>query len=558
MFERLRKLFNPPPTPLPGQASDYKAQGDAHLDLGQWNEAIACYRQALAHNPANAAVHNNLALALARAGRREEAEQALRQALQLDPASFNAHYQLATLAYDAGRLDLACTHTREAVCIAPDFAAGWSFLGNGLREQGKTAEAVAAYRRALDLDPGDLHTRSNLLIALEAEGVQTQVELHAEHRRYGALFAPPAIHSWPPMPPRLRIGYVSADFRLHSVAHFMIPILEHHDHSRFDIHCYYSRHDGDSMTQRFAELAGQFIACAGMSDAELAARIRADGIDVLVDLSGHTAGHRLPVFALKPAPVQVSYLGYVDTTGLDAMDYRLTCNETDPPGNDAYASERLYRLPQLWWTFQPVAGLPDVVPLPAETQGAITFCSSNQIAKITPAMLGTWAAILHAVPGSTLTLMGISGDAAERHFLAAFATHGIGPERLSLQRFLALDGFRARLAQSDIALDTFPYNGGTTTCETLWLGLPCITLRGQSFASRMGHALLKEIGLEELVADSFAQYTAVAVALAQDLPRLKAMRMGLRDRLAASSLGDAAGFTHRLEQAYLDMRAAVR
>ena len=546
----------------PGGAAEsalHKAQGDALLDQGDWFGAAASYRLALALEPANAAACNNLALALKEAGQREEALQAAQQALQLDPRSINSLYLLATLAFDAGELDQACTHAQRAVEVEPGFGAGWSFLGNCLREQGKAALSADAYRKAVTLDPADAVSHSNLLMILQAEGSLTQAELFVEHRRWAEKFAPQGPPAEPvgPAPARLKIGYVSADFRRHSVAHFMIPVLEHHDREQFEIHCYYNRADGDEMTQRFAALADYFVPCAALADEALAERIRADGIDVLVDLSGHTAGNRLPVFARKPAPVQLTWLGYVDTTGLPQMDYRLSAEAADPPQNDAYYSERLYRLPGLWWAFRPVANLPEVVPLPAQVNGHIRFCSTNQVAKITPAMIAAWAAILQQVGGATLTIMGVPSGEAEAHLSGQFAAHGIARARLVFERFATLDAFRATLAACDIALDTSPYNGGTTTCETLWMGLPCVTLTGQSFASRMGYALLKEIGLEELSAASADEYVAIAVALAHDPQRLSAMRAGMRDRLRASMLGDESGFTHRLEAAYLEMRTAA-
>ncbi len=553
MLNWLATLFNGKSS----RSAQHKARGDTLLDQGAWLAAIDSYRRALLADPGNATACNNLALALAQAGQREEARQVAQQALRLDPRSINSLYLLATLAYEQGELDQACAHAQRAVEIDPGFTAGWSFLGNGLREQGKAALSVAAYRKALD--PSDAGSYSNLLMALQAEGSLTQAELFAEHKRYAQHFEPIQASARPigPAPARLKIGYVSADFRRHAVAHFMIPVLEHHDKASFDVHCYYNHDSGDELTQRFAELADHFIPCAAMSDDELEARVRADGIDVLVDLSGHTAGNRLPLFARKPAPVQVTWLGYVDTTGLAAMDYRLSNGDADPPGNDAFYSERLYRLPGLWWAFRPVPNLPQVIPLPAEGNGHVTFCSTNQVAKITPAMIAAWAAILRQVADSRLAIMGIPGKETEAHLAGQFAAHGIARERLIFHRFATLDAFRATVAAADIALDTFPYNGGTTTCETLWMGLPCVTLKGKSFVSRMGYALQKEIGLPELAAESTDDYVAIAVALGQDQPRLKQMRMAMRKKLQASSLDDEAGFTRRLEAAYREMRASA-
>jgi predicted O-linked N-acetylglucosamine transferase (SPINDLY family) len=537
----------------------FKHRADAQLDLGNWQAAIDFYRQGLAFEPGNAGIHNNLGLAFSKLGQYEAARDSLSRALALDAGSANTYYILADIAHELGELDEAAAQLVKAIDVKPDFAAGLGFLGKVYREQGQTSKAIAAYRRSLELDPDQSDTHSSLLMALQGDDARSQAAMSAEHRAYAERFETPLMPSWRrhdnAIEPdkRLKIGYVSPDFRRHSVAHFMLPVLEHRDRKQFEVYCYYNQPDGDEYTRRFADSADHFTGCAGMSDAELAERIRADGIDILVDLAGHTGGNGLPAFARKPAPVQVSYLGYVDTTGLAAMDVRLSNADADPPTNDAYCSERLYRLPRLWWTFRPAPDLPDVIALPAASKGHVTFCSTNQIAKINDGVIVLWAKILHAVPDSRLALMGISSEHAQGQLTRRFAAHGIGAERLECHRFLTLERFRGVLANTDISLDTFPYNGGTTTCETLWLGVPCVTLVGQSFASRMGYALLREIGLEELAGESREAYVRIAVELARDPERLKQIRTDMRARLQASSLGDEAGFTRVLECAYRGM-----
>jgi protein O-GlcNAc transferase len=303
-------------------------------------------------------------------------------------------------------------------------------------------------------------------------------------------------------------------------------------------------------------IADHFIGCATMSDEELSERIRTDGIDILVDLSGHTGGNRLLVFAHKPAPIQITYLDDIDTTGLSAIDYRLTNFDADPPGNDSYYSERLYRFKnQLWWCFRPAPTLPEVSPLPAFSNGFVTFSSTNHIAKISLQMIETWAEILRAVPDLRLVLMGIPDEVARQTIQDSFFENGIESKRLVCHSFMSLDQYRNLLLKTDISLDTYPFNGGTTTCETLYLGLPVIAMMGKSFVSRVGFSLLKEIGLPELVATSYKEYAEIAIELAYDIGRLCAMRSGMRERLTKSSLSDETRFTKSLEAAYQEMWA---
>ena len=538
----------------------YKNQGDAFLDQGDWESAALCYQHAVASNPDYADAHNNLGLALSKQHKFDQAKEHLLLAISLKPNSHNAYYALGSIAHESGMLDEAIEQIKKAVAIKPDFTEALDFLGNLSRERGDTKESISYYRKSISYNPLQTDTYSNLLMALQAGEALTQAEMHAEHRQFAERFESPLQHAWQPhandrrTERRLKIGYVSGDLRRHSVALFILPILANHDRKKFEIYCYHNFDGGDDFTTQFAALSNRFIPCAMMSDHDLSERIRADGIDILVDLSGHTGNNRLLTFARKPAPIQVTYLGYIDTTGLSTMDYRLTNADADPPGNDRFYSEELYRFSdRLWWTFRPAPNLPEVSPLPALANGFVTFASNNQIAKISAPMLEAWAAILHAVPDSRMVLMGITSDAAQISLENRFAIHGVVKERVVFHRFAALDEYRQRLLQTDICLDTFPYNGGTTTCETLWLGLPLVTMMGQSFVSRMGFAILKDLGLPDLAATSYLEYVNIAVQLAQNLERLSALRSGMRARLAKSALSDERGFTLDLESAYRTM-----
>jgi protein O-GlcNAc transferase len=542
---------------------DYKLQGDQFLDQGKLPEAAGFYRQAIAADADNAAAHNNLGLVLTSGQQYDEAIMHFQRALAVDAKSYNSLYMLGIIAQQRGDIDTAVGHFTQAIAIQPEFPDALHRLGGLLREQAKLAESVACYRQANAIHAEQPSTWSDLLLALQFEGRLSQAEMFAEHLRYAEQFEAPLIAQRQPhrvdisdQSPqrRLRIGYVSPDFRRHSVALFVLPILAAHDRTQFEIFGYYCHPETDPMTQEIAALCDHFLPCAHMPDDALAERIRDDRIDILIDLAGHTAHNRLPVFCRKPAPIQVSYLGYIDTTGLAAMDYRLAHVDTDPPENDRYYSEKLYRFSEhLWWAYRPAPDLPDVTPLPTLANGYVTFSSNNHVSKISMAMLDTWAALLNAIPSARLVMMGVTSEVARAAFLARFTGHGVAIARIRFHGMLPLADYRRVLQQCDISLDSFPYNGGTTSCETLWLGLPLVTMKGQSFVTRMGYALLKEIGLSDLVADTPADLVRIAVGLANDLPRLEQLRNGMRARLAQSTLADEAKFTRGLEQAYRQM-----
>lgn len=562
-------------------------------DQGHNTEAADWYRKAIELRPDFPLAYNNLAAALAALGKAAEAETAYRQALTLQPDYAEAGNNLGALLRESGRLDEAVALHHRALALRPDFAAACNNLGVALMEQGDYDGALDAYRRALsinpafaqahnnlaailkdlgqidaalaeyrcalDLQPDSAEAYSNLLLTQQYSDA-SRAEKYAAHRRFAEIFEAPLQAAWTPHPNprdaarRLKIGYVSADFRKHSVAYFIEPVFERHDRNQVEVHCYSNNLLRDAYTTRLATLADAWTDCQGLNDMQLAEKIRADGIDILVDLSGHTSKNRLLTFARKPAPLQISYLGYIDTTGLTSIDYRLTNEAADPPGSEAWYSETLYRFPQrLWWCYRPEPGLPEIPPLPALNAGFVTFGSLNYPVKISAQTVAAWARLLHAVPASRLVMAGLPPGAVQHTMLERFAAHGVAPQRLTLHPKLTTRQYRALNQIVDIALDPFPYNGGTTTCETLWLGLPVVALRGDSFVSRMGLALLADIGLPELAARDGDDYVDIAARLASDLDRLAALRAGMRARLTQSSLCDEAGFTRALETAYREM-----
>jgi predicted O-linked N-acetylglucosamine transferase (SPINDLY family) len=356
---------------------------------------------------------------------------------------------------------------------------------------------------------------------------------------------------------RLRIGYVSPNFRRHSVSYFLSPLIAGHDHRLFEVFCYAQVANPDNVTKRFRRLADGWCSTVGMTTSAIADRIRNDGIDILVDLAGHTANNRLLVFAERPAPVQVTWLGYPNTTGLSAMDYRLTDAVADPEGpGDNLHTETLIRLPAGFLCFTPAPETPPVTDPPVLANGHVTFGSFNNPSKVTASVVASWARILEAVPGSRLLLKNrsLADDGTRQRYSALFAERGISEERLIFHAWIAsMSGHLGAYGRIDIGLDPFPYNGTTTTCEALWMGVPVITLQGDRHASRVGASILKTVGQGEMIADSVDDYVDAAVKLAENTDALTSLRRDLRPAMAASPLWDAAGFTRDVESAYRDM-----
>jgi len=541
---------------------------DAHRGLGdilslqqQWEEAAASYRRVLQANPDNADAHYNLGNTYAAQGRLDEAIACYRRALAIQPNHALALNNLGNGLVEQGKLGDAAAVLQQLCTFWPGFAPGHNNLGKIYAAQGKLDQATASFRQALLADPGYAEAHSNLLYALSYHAGSDAQTLFDEHLEWARRHAAPrtaaaAPHDNDRSPARLlRIGYVSGDLRDHAVASFLEPVLEHHDHSRFEIVCYSNSTRTDEVTRRLQQHADRWRSIADLPDAQAEAMIRDDGIDILVDLSGHTAANRLPLFARKPAPVQATWIGYPNTTGMAAMDYRLTDANLDPPGmTERYHTEELVRLP-VSACFRPAQQSPEVNALPALTAGHVTFASFNNFTKVTPPTIACWSQVLAAVPGSRLMLM--IGDADSRDAREAveqaFARHRIGPDRLQLVGKRPLAEYLALHHQVDIALDPFPYNGGTTSVHSLWMGVPVITLAGSTALSRVGVTILANVGLADLIAQSVEQYVEIAHGLAQDTERLSKMRAQLRARMQASPLIDAGNLTRALEAAYREM-----
>ncbi|MFQ5545679.1 MAG: FkbM family methyltransferase, partial [Acidiferrobacterales bacterium] len=449
---------------------------------------------------------------------------------------------------------------QQALTLKPDFAEAHNNLGNALKEQGKLTEAIAAYRQALALKPDFTDAHSNLLLCLHYGADTEPAAVFIEHQRWAeqhALSLADTIdpHANDPTPNRrLRIGYLSPDFRTHSVAYFVEPLLAAHDRAGFEVICYANVVRPDSLTKRLQSLVHKWRNIVPLSDAEVADLVREDGVDILVDLAGHTGKNRLLVFARKPAPVQVSYLGYPNTTALATMDYRLTDAWADPPGHmeNSY-TEELVRLPHGFLCYRPPQDSPEVAELPALSAGHITFASFNNASKVNANVIGLWSKILRALPDARLIMKARPlGDVGTRQrFEELFEQNGVSTGRVELLGWASSTAEHLELYNRvDIGLDPFPYNGTTTTCEALWMGVPVIVLAGTTHAARVGVSLLSSVGLPELIADTPEAYVALAISLAGDLDRLQQLRAELRAKVARSPVTDETRFTRALEGVY--------
>ena len=515
---------------------------------------------AISLRPDYAEAYNNLGIALDEKGQVDDAIAAYRQAIRLRPAYGKALSNLGNALQAKQQLDEAIICHREAVASEPDLPAAHNNLGNVLKETGQIDEALIAYKRAAELSPESPGFDSNFVFAHHYQPAHNAVAIADAHHQWNHRHAEPLRHSIRSSrndrtaDRRLMIGYVSADYGEHPVGRFLLPLLAHHDRGCVEVFCYSGASRADVIAQRLRQSADHWREIAGIGDQHVAEQIRDDGIDILVDLSGHTAGNRLLVFARKPAPVQVSYLGYPGTTGLKAIDYRLTDAFADPPGlTEQFHSETLVRLQYTTWCFAEPSDAPPVGELPALRRGCVTFGSFNNLAKVTEPMLRLWSKILNQVPHSRLLLKaaGLASAGASQRVRRTLSAHGIDAGRLDLRgpepdhsSHLALYN------EMDIALDTFPYHGTTTTCDALWMGVPVIALAGQSHVSRVGLSLLSNTGLPELIATGEEEYAALAIALAMDQDRLRTLRATLRERMRGSPLMNAPAFAWNFESAY--------
>jgi predicted O-linked N-acetylglucosamine transferase (SPINDLY family) len=545
----------------PRDVSALQSLGIFLRDEGRTEEALHVLRTAVGAQPDKGEAL--LVLANMMIPFREHCAEALgyaQRAVQLLPGEARAHGVLGRLLERNARLKEAALSLETALRIEPKDTGTLLAYADVLLGLGRHSEAVELLRKVVEYDPDDACARTNLLFTLSHVSDDAELLLR-EHREWAARHivpVAPRVYPNSPDPDRvLRVGYVSADLkRAHPVTYFFEPILANHDPARVHTVCYSGVVTQDACTARIKALAHVWRDIEGMRNEDFVALVQRDQIDILVDLSGHTGGYRLKAFGQRPAPVQITYLGYSFTTGMAEMDYRITDAIADPDGADRYYTERLIRLPGGFCCYSPPRDAPEVwASPPAAARGYVTFGSLNKPQRLTDDVIALWSRVLRAVPRSRLFIgrAEIQGEVADM-LARRFARHGIQRERIEMG--YSAVGSQTHLslyARFDIALDTFPWSGHTTSCEALWMGVPVITLYGKTHAGRMVASVLNQIGLESLVARTPDEYVRIAKNLARDVGTLAGMRMTMRDRMRSSPLCDGKAFTVSLEQAYRDV-----
>lgn len=558
-------------------SAPHSAPYSAHLQLARWlhqrgnaadrSAALLQLAAACQQAPGEVECWAEYFFALFDARRYAEALSAVERALTLAPQSATLRTNRAAALFKLNRFDESASDDEAALRIRPGLVAARQGLVLTYERLGDIERALALAEALVHELPERPDDFSRLLCLGNYRAQQSPAEGLARHREWARRFADPLPRLPAPAASRfapgrrLRIGYVSPDLVQHSVSYFIEPVLTHHDRQAFEVFAYHCSPSSDGTTARLGRQVEHWRDVGSLDARQLAALIHQDQIDLLVDLAGHTANHRLQTFALKPATVQLTYLGYPHSTGLAAIDYRITDERADPVGEaGAFASETLLRLPDCFHCYQPAPGLPEPGDPPVETSGAITFGSFNVLAKLSDQTIAAWAAILAAVPGARLRLksFGLVAQGARAQLQARFAAAGVAPERLELAPATSThEEHMARYREIDIGLDCFPYNGTTTTCEALWMGVPVVGLAGDRHAARVGASLLGAAGLGELLARTPAEYVELAVALANDRARLRHYHATLRQTLQTSVLTDGARFTRQLEALYRDAWAAA-
>jgi len=546
-LERLVRLSPNEPALLTNLGECYRRARDLP-------RAAATFERILELTPDFPEAHHNLGLAYMDSSAPAQALPHLERAARLRPQEARFRVSLASALLSLRRIEDSIEEARRAVELAPGSASAHLSLGNALNDLGDRSGAIASYRRTVELEPANYRAHSNLILvaltdpsfdaAALGREARAWAELHAESLpRLGADF----LNDQNPERP-LRIGYVSPDFRGHAVQQFLIPLFRAHDRSQVEVYLYSSLEREDGVTAHYRDLVGpRFREIQRLNDAEAAALIRQDRIDVLVDLAVHGAGHRLRLFAMKPAPVQITWLGYSGTTGLSAMDYRITDPYFDPPGTDlSVYSEASIHLPECFWCYDALEQTLPVAALPTLSSGYVTFGCLNNFRKVPPAALALWARVLGEVPRSRLALL-VEDHPRVRRTLEA---HGIDAERVDFGGRVTRREYLERYNRVDVGLDTFPFSGGTTSLDAFWMGVPVITLSGQTTLQRAGVTIAMNLGLPELVASSEDEFVRIATRLARELTPLSELRAGLRARLESSIFGDAKRFAGHLEAAY--------
>lgn len=543
----------------PDWAEAYHNLGNGLREQGQFDEAVAAYRRAVAIRPDYPEACNSLGILLSDQGRFGEAAAAYRRALELRPNYPEAYNNLGIVLARLGLLDEATAAYRRALAIRPDYPEARNNLGGALLGKAQVDEAMSEFRDILRLHPDSAWVHSNLVYAHHFHptggGRRIAEEQERWNRQFGSLSRRTTRSHRRERDPgrRLRIGYVSPYFREHVIGRNLWPLFQHHDHEEFEIFCYADAIRPDAFTGEFRKRAAQWRNTAGMSDEAFADAVHRDGVDILVDLTLHMEGNRLPAFAHRPAPVQASFAGYPASTGVNAIRYRISDRYLEVNGvHSAAGTAEQVCLIDSFWCYDPREGDVPVNELPAQGNGVVTFGSLNNFCKINEPLLRLWARIMNAVDGSRLILLCGKGDHRERT-LEILRREGVESRRVEFIELLPRRDYLQQYHRLDIVLDPSPYNGHTTSLDALWMGVPVVTLVGETSVSRAGLSQLTHLGHPELAAPTEDDYVHIAAQLAHDLPRLAELRRTLREKMRASSIMNAPRFTRSIEAAYRAM-----
>ncbi len=556
-FQRARTCFESAIRIAPAYAEAHRNLGNVLVKQGEPLNAINCFRQCIAQAPQNAPAYDNLGAALDALKKYDEAAAAYRRAVELNPNFAQAWYNLGNALLASRRQFESIEPYRRALQIEPNMARAHNNLAQALKGLARMRESIDHYRKAVEARPDIASTFSNMVYALHFLPDYDIKALDEEHREWARRFERPLAselktHNNDRSPERrLRIGYVSPDFRNHSMASTLVPMLEGHAHEGYEIFCYADIPQPDDVTRRLRAAADVWRETHKLSPSELAELIRSDQIDVLIDLTLHLAENRLLVFARKPAPVQVSFLGHPGSTGLSNIEYRITDHYLDPPGlNDEFYPEKCLRLPDCYWCYERIGPSPEVSALPALEKGYITFGCLNNFTKVSPLVIGYWASIIRSVPRSRLLVLVNEGDPVSRNTTDLFAENGFPIDRLDVVSRRAPVEYLKLYHRVDLGLDPYPYNGHSTTCDSLWMGVPVVSLAGRTAVSRGGLSILSNAGLPDWAKHTPEDYIAAAVEKSSDLASLAQLRGRLRQQFQCSPVMDGPRFARNLEALY--------
>ncbi len=557
-FDEALNLSKSITSQFPKHQFSWKVLGAVYHQKGNLKKAISANQKAVIIDPQDPDAYNNLGVGLLEIGSLKKAELSFREALVLKPDYSEAYTNLGVVLQKLGKFDEAENHHRKAIFFNPRNVSAYINLGVTLKELYRFEEAVENYDKAIKLNPNSSTAYTNRNFCLNYSANLSPTFIYQKHLEFGKQFGNKQNNNLFALKKRiiskekLRIGYVSGDFRHHSIVYFFEPLLNYHDANMFETFCYYNNNIFDNFTEIIKNKTDNWRNIFSVSDFDVSNIIKNDNIDILIDLSGHTGQNRLKLFALKPAPIQITWLGYPNTTGLSEIDYRFTDLITDPIGiTDEFHTEKLYRLPGgfLCYKGNNSVSLPNNIP--QIENRFVTYGSFNNFLKVTPEVIKVWSKILKSSPTSRLILKGSDINQNASQHIETFAKEGVSQDRVSFYQNLPKISEHLELYNSvDIALDTFPYNGVTTTCEALWMGVPVITLLGEQHASRVGASILTNVGLENFIANDIEGYIEMAIKFANKIDLLKKMRKELRKKMLKSSLCNGSIFAKEIERAY--------